>query len=208
MSADLPASPASDAWTLAPAERAFLLRLARASAAAALGGPPAPAEPPEWASLLCPGACFTTFKRRDVANPGEALRGCLGALSAREPLWQCVARMAAETVTGDPRFKDHPVTLPELPALHIEISVLYPRRDLADPLAFTLGLDGLEVEGRGDWQGYRGLYLPQVATEWNFTKEQFLNSCCSHKAGLPEDAWRDPRKCRVFAFHTEAFGEA
>ena len=200
-------APEASAWKLTAEERAWLLRMARDSATEALGGPPAPATPPLAPSLLRHGACFVTFKLRVAPDPGSGLRGCLGALSAKEPLWRCVARMAAETVTGDPRFLDNPITLAELPALHIEISVLYPRRALNDPQDFTLGEEGIEVEGRGEWEGYRGLYLPQVAPEWGFTKEQLLTSCCGHKAGLPEDAWRDPARCQVFAFRAEVFGE-
>ena len=201
-------SPEPGAWKLPATERAWLLHLARDSAAAALGGPPAPATAPSAPALLRNGACFVTFKLRHAPDPGSGLRGCLGALTAREPLWRCVARMAAETVTGDPRFQENPITLAELPSLQIEISVLYPRRALRDPLDFTLGDEGIEVEGKGEWEGCRGLFLPQVATEWGFTKEQFLASCCGHKAGLPEDSWHDPSRCQVFAFRAEVFGEA
>lgn len=192
---------------LTPGQRAWLLKLARDAAAAELGGPRLDIQPPSDPCFTRLGACFTTFKRRDVAEPGRGLRGCLGTLRAEEPLWKCVARIAADTVTGDPRFSGNPVTLAELPELKIDISVLHPLRELSDPLAFSLGEDGIDVVGQGIYDGRRGVFLPQVATEHHLTKEQFLTLCCEEKAGMPGDAWRDPAQCKVLAFRAEVFGE-
>lgn len=191
---------------LSPDQRRFLLQLARASAAEALGGPALHQQPPDVPVLLEPGACFVTFKRRDAAT-GMGLRGCLGTLEALEPLWEAVQRLAADTVTSDPRFYDRPVTLAELPELEIDISVLHPRRKLDNPLSLELGKDGIVVEGQGSCAGLKGVYLPQVATEHHMGKEEFLSSCCSHKAGMTADAWRDPKRCIVYAFRAEVFCE-
>jgi AmmeMemoRadiSam system protein A len=191
---------------LAPELRRYLLGLARDAAAEALGGPALKAEAPTDGILLAPRACFVTFKRRG-AGPGCGLRGCLGTLEAKDPLWVAVKRLAADTVTRDPRFRDRPVTLAELPELEIDISVLHPRRELADPLSLELGHDGIVVEGQGTYRGRHGVYLPQVAEEHGMGKEEFLSSCCDHKANLPADAWRDPNHCKVYAFRAEVFGE-
>ena len=51
-----------------------------------------------------------------------------------------------------------------------------------------------------------GCFLPQVATETGWSKEEFLSHCCSHKAGLSADAWRDP-DTEVLTFQAEVFGE-
>jgi AmmeMemoRadiSam system protein A len=191
---------------LTPEERQYLLRLARAAAAEALGGDPVKLPPPTSPRLLRPQGCFVTFTRRGQP-PGRALRGCLGTMEATDPLWESVRRVAGDSVTHDPRFWSHPVTLAELPQLHIDISALHPRRLLKDPLSLELGADGIVVEGQGLWAGYHGVYLPQVATEHHMTKEQFLSSCCGHKAGIPADAWKTPSLCRVYAFRAEVFGE-
>ena len=74
-----------------------------------------------------------------------------------------------------------------------------PMRDLQQ---LELGRHGIIV-GRGR---NRGLFLPQVATEYGFSREEFLSRCCSEKAGLPADAWRDPRT-EVFIFTTDVFAE-
>ena len=137
---------------------------------------------------------FVTIKRA-----GE-LRGCLGTLEVLSGLPEEVARCARDSATRDPRFP--PMTLAELPHTRLEISVLGPLEpiDPRDPAAIELGVHGLVVE-QGD---RRGLLLPQVATEWGWTREEFLQRTCQ-KAGLPGDAWR--RGAQVFRFSAEVFGE-
>ena len=39
---------------------------------------------------------------------------------------------------------------------------------------------------------YHGVFLPQVATETGWSKEEFLSELCSQKAGLPRNCWKDP----------------
>ena len=90
-----------------------------------------------------------------------------------------------------------------MPDLRIEISVLSPMAPIGDPLDIELGVHGIYVRGPG---GRGGTYLPQVATEHHMTKEQFLSSCCAHKAGLPPDAWRTG-EAEVLVYTAEVFGE-
>jgi AmmeMemoRadiSam system protein A len=135
---------------------------------------------------------FVTIKRR-----GE-LRGCLGTLHCRQGLAEEVARCAADAASEDSRFP--PVEDEELPELEIEVSVLGPLEEVApDPASVVVGRHGLVAE-----QGVRrGLLLPQVATEWGWTAEQFLRQTCV-KAGLPADAWRSG--ARIYRFEAEVFG--
>lgn len=137
---------------------------------------------------------FVTIKRH-----GE-LRGCLGTLQLQADLPSEVARCAQDSAARDPRFP--PVTIDELPATALEISVLGPLEpiDPLDPATFEIGRHGLVVE-----QGpRRGLLLPQVATEWGWTREEFLRRTCE-KAGLAGDAWR--HGAQVYRFAAEVFGE-
>lgn len=137
---------------------------------------------------------FVTIKRR-----GE-LRGCLGTLQLETDLAGEVARCAQNAATRDHRFA--PVTAEELSDTALEISVLGPLEsiDPAHPSAVVVGIHGLVVEQAGR----RGLLLPQVATEWGWTREEFLARTCQ-KAGLPGDAWR--QGAQVFRFTAEVFGE-
>ncbi len=137
---------------------------------------------------------FVTIKRR------SELRGCLGTLCCTRGLDAEIARCASNAASDDPRFA--PVAADEVPELSVEVSVLGPLEsiDPADERAIVIGRHGLVVE-----QGMRrGLLLPQVATEWGWTVEQFLRQSCL-KAGLAPDAWR--HGARVYRFEAEVFGD-
>ena len=128
----------------------------------------------------------------------EKLRGCIGVIEAHDPLRESIVQCAQSAAFRDPRFL--PLQAGELHGLRIEISVLsglFPiHRDDVE-----IGKHGLVVAAGND----RGLLLPQVATENNFSREEFLEETC-RKAGLPRDAWRDPGTS-IFAFTCEAFHE-
>ncbi|MBN2317084.1 MAG: AmmeMemoRadiSam system protein A, partial [Sedimentisphaerales bacterium] len=117
------------------------------------------------------------------------------------PLIELVVEMAKASATSDPRFFTDPIRLRELEQLDIEISVLSPLKRTDNPLSLRLGVDGIYIK-RGHLSG---CFLPQVADETGWTKEQFLAYCCAHKAGLAEDAWRDS-ETEVYLFTAEAFG--
>ena len=118
------------------------------------------------------------------------------------PLIQLVSEMAVASATGDSRFFEDPITPQEVDDLDIEISVLSPLKETADPLSLRLGVDGIYIiQGRAS-----GCFLPQVATETGWSKEEFLSYCCAHKAGLEPDAWKD-KKTEVYLFTAEIIEE-
>ncbi|HSW44702.1 MAG TPA: AmmeMemoRadiSam system protein A [Phycisphaerae bacterium] len=177
------------------AQRKALLAFARAVIRSRLTGgaaPPAPKPAPE------PGRCSGAFVT--LHKYGE-LRGCIGCFADNVSAVDTVREMAVAAL-GDTRFLHKPVTAAELDELDIEISVLSPMERTADPLSLEPGAHGILIR-RG---GCSGCFLPQVATEQQWTKEQFLSYCCSHKAGLPADAWKDS-DTEVFLFTAEVFGE-
>jgi AmmeMemoRadiSam system protein A len=150
---------------------------------------------PDDPDLAAHCGCFVTLKN------GDKLRGCIGNFTADIPLVNMVVEMAKASASADPRFLDDPVTPDELPSLDIEISVLSPLKKTADPLSLRLGVDGIYIK-RGIASG---CFLPQVADETGWSKEEFLSYCCSHKAGLPHDAWKNP-KTDVYLFTADVFG--
>lgn len=113
------------------------------------------------------------------------LRGCMGTLDAGLPLADAVRDAAISAATRDPRFP--PVAPEELAELKIEVSVLSAPQAMRSIDDLVLGRHGVLVKRAGR----RGLFLPKVATDHNLTREEFLERCCSEKAGLPPDAWRD-----------------
>ncbi len=133
-------------------------------------------------------------------HEGGELRGCIGNMVGHGPLYQTVADMAIEAATGDPRFSS--LSLEELDKIKIEISVL-------SPLRKVLSHEEIRIPGHGvliRCPAGGGVYLPQVATECGWNKEEFLTSLCAHKAGLPPNAWKDPA-AELYIFSAEVFGE-
>jgi len=130
-------------------------------------------------------ATFVTLKIR-----GD-LRGCIGSLVPVEPLYLSVHHNAVNAAMHDPRFS--PVRSAELPEITVDVSVLSPIRDIPGLDAFKLGQHGI-ILGMGQ---ARAVFLPEVATEQGWTKEETL-AYLSQKAGLSADAWRKGAKFQVF----------
>jgi len=178
------------------AARKELLEIARQAVAAAVRGQNPPEVKPVSAELSEPRGAFVTIK-----NHGR-LRGCIGQFVAEGPLFELVQEMAVAAATRDPRFTFEPVTQDELPDLDVEVSVLGPLEKIDDPLDFDLGVHGIYIK-----RGFsHGCFLPQVATETGWSKEEFLSHCASGKAGLASNAWKDP-KTEVLRFSCEVVSE-
>lgn len=175
----------SDDW-------AALIAIARRAIAGAVVERSIPDFPPFPATLSESSGAFVSL------YVGGTLRGCVGQVENPGALADVVARSAINAALHDSRFP--PIRAEEVPRLDIEISVLsVPQR--IRPEAIVAGRHGLIV-ARGD---LRGLLLPQVATERNWSGQRLLEETCV-KAGLASDAWRDPRT-EIFAFTAEVYSE-
>lgn len=129
------------------------------------------------------------------------LCGCIGNIIGSGPLYLTVRDMAVASATQDPRFS--PVTKEELKDIDIEISVLSEPQRVTDVEKIKMGVHGVIVS-RDAY--HRGVFLPQVATETGWSKEEFLSQLCAQKAGLPVDAWKDPR-VTLEIFTAQVFAE-
>ncbi len=178
-------------------QKQTLLGVARDTVEAVIRRQPTEKPQSDDPELNAPCGCFVTLK-----NKGR-LRGCIGQFTSESPLIELVAEMAKASATGDPRFLADPITPAELEELDIEISVLSPLQRADEPLSLRLGVDGIYIK-KGPASG---CFLPQVATETGWSKEEFLSYCCAHKAGLEADAWKDP-DTEVYFFTADVFGEA
>ena len=130
----------------------------------------------------------------------EELRGCIGNMIGSLPLYQTIRDMAIAAATEDPRF--YPVKIGELKEIKIEISVLSPLKKITGTDEIVMGKHGVLVKS-----GFQsGVYLPQVAVETGWSKEEFMNSLCGSKAGMNADAWKKG-KCEIYIFTAEVFSE-
>jgi AmmeMemoRadiSam system protein A len=177
------------------AQKHTLLKLACDTVKAVVVGEPPPKPTSDDPELNTHCGCFVTLKNRG------RLRGCIGQFTSDRPLVESVVQMAKASATSDPRFLANPVSSRELSHLDVEISVLSPLKKTDNPLGLRLGIDGIYIR-KGCTSG---CFLPQVATETGWTQEEFLSYCCAHKAGLAEDAWKDPQT-EVYLFTAEVFG--
>lgn len=117
-------------------------------------------------------------------NEAGKLRGCVGHFGEDMPLYEVVAEMARAAAFEDTRFNE--VSQRELSSINIEISVLSPLKKIDNIDQFLYGKQGIYIRkgGRG------GTFLPQVAQEVDWTKEEFLGHCSRDKAGLGWDGWK------------------
>jgi AmmeMemoRadiSam system protein B/AmmeMemoRadiSam system protein A len=143
-------------------------------------------------SLMSPSGAFVTLKEEG------ALRGCVGRFIVEEPLWKVVQQMAIASSTQDNRFP--PVDPKEIGKISIEISVLSPMRRIKSPDEIELGKHGIYIT-----KGYySGTFLPQVATETGWSKEDFIGHCSRDKAGLGWDGWKN---ADLYIYEAAVFSE-
>jgi AmmeMemoRadiSam system protein B/AmmeMemoRadiSam system protein A len=187
-------SQSDGAGALNPAQKKELLKIARQSIEVYVKTGKAPAISTQDAGLNEIQGAFVTIRKHG------ALRGCIGNIIGQEPLYETVRDMAVAAASQDPRFS--PLTAAELKDIDLEISVLSQPRRVKDASEIQLGRDGVIVsEG-----GHQGVFLPQVADETGWSKEEFLSQLCSQKAGLPPDAWKDPDTA-LYVFTADVFAE-
>lgn len=135
--------------------------------------------PPEGSRLRQELGAFVTLTR------AGQLRGCIGQVVGRGPLYLTVAHMAGAAAFSDFRFP--PLHQDELDGLEWEISVMGPLLPCPDLEKIVIGRHGLLiVKGR-----QQGLLLPQVASDRGWSVTEFLENLC-RKAGLDPEDWKDP----------------
>jgi len=184
--------PENKATSISPADRKYLLSLARETIHRYLTVAMTPLPRPSTPLRRELRGVFVTLKKRGN------LRGCIGRMVPDRPLAELVGTVALESALEDPRF--NPVTLRELPDLEIEISVLTPMQRVAGPAEIVVGTDGVMLQ-KG---GRSAVFLPQVATEQGWSRDEMLDHL-SMKAGLPAGAWRD--KAVFLTFQAIVFSE-
>ncbi len=183
---------------LSQEDKATLLKIAREAVESALKkedrnfpDPAEKADPGKYtASLSQKCGAFVTLHYKGK------LRGCIGHMMGDMPLYRMIGEMALSAAFRDYRFGA--VEKQELPDLAFEISVLSPLIKINDAAEIELGKHGILIEDRGR----SGVFLPQVATETGWSKEEFLGHCSRDKAGLGWDGWK---KANLYVFTATVF---
>lgn len=146
------------------------------------------------ARLSYPEGAFVTLHKN------WQLRGCIGHIVSDEPLQKTVRDMAIAAATQDSRFSA--VSVKELKTIDLEISVLSRPWRIKDVGEIQMGVHGVIIS-----KGVaHGVFLPQVATQTQWSKEKFLSELCVQKADLPANCWQDPA-IHIEIFTADVFGE-
>ncbi len=187
---------AGTALPLSEEDKERLLRLARETLHTYVAAGKMPT--PEELGVEITPAMSQTMGAFVTLHAHGRLRGCIGEIEPRRPLYQAVMANAINAGLKDYRFPS--VTADELPELDFEISALTPPHPVDGPERIVIGRHGMTVE-KG---GRRAVFLPQVAPEQGWDRDTTLNHLCM-KAGLPPDAWRQGAAFTVF--EAVVFGE-
>ena len=174
-------------------EKQVLLAIARQAIILGVQSGQEYVEPREEKTLNQRNGCFVTIKQN-----GQ-LRGCIGNFQSELPLFKEVAHMAQASAAKDPRF--YPLKEEDLDNFNIEISVLSHLQKPESIEDIEVGKHGIYIEK----SFYRGVLLPQVATEHKWDRQTFLKQTCI-KAGLPTDAW-EADDADIYVFSAQVFGE-
>ena len=122
---------------------------------------------------------FVTIKK------GNKLRGCIGKISTDEPLYETIRQMSSASAFSDSRFD--PVRIEELDEIQIEISVLSEMKRIENIDEIIPGKHGVYLK-----KGVStATFLPQVAIEQNWTRDELLGNLAKNKAGLGWLGWKD-----------------
>jgi len=126
----------------------------------------------------------------------KRLRGCIGQFEPNQPLYKVVMEMAISAAKFDNRF--NPVTEDELKNIDLEISVLTPRKKINSLDEIKIARDGIYIK----YGEKNGTYLPQVATDMNWSVEEFVRSCCEDKARISPS---DCKNAEIFTYKAIVF---
>ncbi|KAH7018315.1 AMMECR1 domain-containing protein [Microdochium trichocladiopsis] len=139
--------------------------------------------------LITESPLFVTWNTVSPRSGNTSLRGCIGTFEAQE-LDEGLSSYALISAVQDTRFD--PITKRELPNLEVCVTLLTDFEDCDDAMDWEIGTHGLRISFTERGRRYGSTYLPDVAAEQGWTKEETLVSLM-RKAGWAgrKDSWRD-----------------
>ncbi|KAI1851304.1 hypothetical protein JX266_003379 [Neoarthrinium moseri] len=132
---------------------------------------------------------FVTWNTVSSRSGHTNLRGCIGTFEAQD-LDEGLSSYALTSAIHDTRFR--PISKRELPSLEVAVTLLTDFEDCDDAMDWELGKHGLRISFTERGRRYGSTYLPDVASEQGWTKEETLVSLM-RKAGWTgsKDRWQD-----------------
>jgi len=136
---------------------------------------------PTYASQLSLTESYPLFVTWDTLSRSghKHLRGCIGTFEAL-PLEQGLETYALTSAFEDTRFSPIPAHL--IPSLACSLTLLADFEECNGPLDWELGKHGIRIAFMHRYRKHGATYLPHVAVEQGWTKEETLESLM-RKAG-------------------------
>ncbi|KAI0129169.1 AMMECR1 domain-containing protein [Xylariales sp. AK1849] len=144
---------------------------------------------PTEGDLITESPLFVTWNTVSPRTGNTNLRGCIGTFEAQE-LDEGLSSYAITSAIHDMRFD--PISKRELPSLEVAVTLLTNFEDSNDAMDWELGEHGLRISFTERGRRYGSTYLPDVAPEQGWTKEETLVSLM-RKAGWSgkKGSWQD-----------------
>ncbi len=127
---------------------------------------------------------FVTWNTLDDDDDGDddeevSLRGCIGTFES-QPLAEGLPEYALISALQDTRFA--PISARELPTLQVAVTLLTDFEEAADARDWDVGVHGIRLSFHDKGRRYGATYLPDIAAEQGWTKDETLFSLV-RKAG-------------------------
>ncbi|KAI0121920.1 AMMECR1 domain-containing protein [Daldinia grandis] len=130
-------------------------------------------------TIITESPLFVTWNTVSSRTGNTSLRGCIGTFEAQE-LDEGLSSYAITSAINDTRFD--PISKRELPSLEVAVTLLTDFEDCDDSMDWEIGTHGLRISFYERGRRYGATYLPDVAAEQGWTKEETLVSLM-RKAG-------------------------
>ncbi|ELR09613.1 hypothetical protein GMDG_04106 [Pseudogymnoascus destructans 20631-21] len=148
-------------------------------------------------SALTSTPLFVTWNILTPPLQLRQLRGCIGTFEA-QPLDTGLATYALAAAHSDNRF--NPIVTHELPALEVAVTLLTNFETCAGPLDWELGVHGIKISFYQKSKRYSATYLPDVAVEQGWNKEETLESLVRKAGWRKGGGWRDVGELKVVRY--------
>ncbi|KAM0262489.1 hypothetical protein ACHAQJ_001743 [Trichoderma viride] len=142
-----------------------------------------PDTPPTAAPL------FITWNTVDPDDHDVSLRGCIGTFES-QPLSEGIHEYALISALQDTRFR--PISKRELPSLQAAVTLLTDFEDADDMHDWEIGTHGIRISFSDRGRRYGATYLPDVALEQGWTKDEALFSLIRKSGWMgSRSKWQD-----------------
>ena len=140
---------------------------------------------------------FVTWNIVSPRSRSRSLRGCIGTFEPQD-LESGLKDYSLTSALHDTRFD--PISMSELPKLEVAVTLLTDFERCTDPLDWELGVHGIKISFYERHRRYSATYLPDVASEQGWTKEETLDSLVRKAGWTGRRGWKEINELEVVRY--------